>query len=94
MRKMIEELWYGNIFPNRDCRVETPEIKTAKKYVVNHYHALQAMLTDEQMEIFEKYNNSCDELTDANEREIFFYAFQLGARLTIEIMYNNINQQE
>ena len=43
-------------------------------------------LTDKQKEIFEKFDDCWDELTDINEREIFVYAFRLGARIMLEVM--------
>jgi hypothetical protein len=45
---------------------------------------LNETLTDKQKEIFEKFNDCYDELTDINEREIFVYAFRLGMRIAIE----------
>ena len=32
------------------------------------------------------YDDCWDELTDINEREIFVYAFKLGARITIDVL--------
>ena len=39
-----------------------------------------------QKEMLENFEDSCDELTDINEREIFAYAFRLGAKIAFEIM--------
>ena len=44
------------------------------------------MLTDKQKETFEKFDDCWDELTDINEREIFVYAFKLGARIAIDVL--------
>jgi hypothetical protein len=44
-------------------------------------------LTDKQKEILEKFDDCCNELTDINEREIFVYAFRLGARIAIEVLF-------
>lgn len=27
MRSILEEFWYGNIFPNTDCRIKGEEVK-------------------------------------------------------------------
>ena len=47
---------------------------------------LEATLTDKQKEILERFDDCYAELTDINEREIFVYAFRLGARIAIEVM--------
>ena len=86
MRKILEELWYGNICPNTDCRESTPLIKQLTGYIATHHDKLQSMLTEEQKEVLEKFNDCFDELTDINEREIFVYAFRLGARIMLEAM--------
>ena len=37
-------------------------------------------------EVLEKFDDCYAELTDINEREIFVYAFRLGARIAIEVL--------
>ena len=55
-------------------------------YIADHRNALKGELTDKQKEILEKFDYSWNELTDINEREIFVYAFKLGARIAIEVL--------
>ena len=84
MRSILEELFYGNICPNTDCRSKDKETKELMGYIADHHSALNETLTDKQKEIFEKFNDCYDELTDINEREIFVYAVRLGMRIAIE----------
>ena len=84
MRSILEELFYGNVCPNTDCRSKDKETKELMGYIADHHSALNETLTDKQKEIFEKFNDCYDELTDINEREIFVYAFRLGMRIAIE----------
>ena len=84
MRSILEELFYGNVCPNTDCRSKDKETKELTGYIADHHSALNETLTDKQKEIFEKFNDCYDELTDINEREIFVYAFRLGMRIAIE----------
>ena len=86
MRSILEELWYGNVCPNTGCREATKEAKELMGYIADHHDNLQATLTDKQKEILEKFDDCYSELTDINEREIFVYAFRLGARIAIEVM--------
>lgn len=86
MKSILEELWYGNICPSNECREATKEAKELMGYIANHHDNLHATLTNKQKEILEKFDDCCAELTDINEREIFVYAFRLGARIAIEVM--------
>ena len=86
MRSILEELFYGNVCPNTDCRSKDEQTKQLMGYIADHHSALNETLTDKQKEIFEKFNDCYDELTDINEREIFVYAFRLGARIAIEVL--------
>ena len=86
MRSILEELFYGNVCPNTDCRSKDKEVKELMSYIADHHSALNETLTDKQKEIFEKFTDCYDELTDINEREIFVYAFRLGARIAIEVL--------
>ena len=86
MSKIIEELWYGNISPNTDDRLTTEQARTLMKYIARHHDNLESTLNDEQKDILSRFDDCYAELTDINEREIFTYAFRLGARLAIDIM--------
>ena len=86
MRKILKELWYGNVCPNTGYREATKEAKEPMGYIADHHDNLRATLTDKQKEILEKFDDCYAELTDINEREIFVYAFRLGARIAIEVM--------
>ena len=91
MGSILEELFYGNVCPNTDCRSKDKETKELMGYIADHHSALNETLTDKQKEIFEKFNDCYDELTDINEREIFVYAFRLGMRIAIEVLLHGQN---
>ena len=86
MRSILEELFYGNICPNTDCRSRDKETKQLMGYIADHHDNLLSTLNEQQKEILEKFDDCYAELTDINEREIFVYAFRLGARIAIEVM--------
>ena len=88
MRSILEELFYGNICPNTDCRSQDKETKRLMGYIADHHDNLLSALNDEQKELLEKFDDCYNELTDINEREIFSYAFKLGARIMLEILSN------
>ena len=87
MKSILEELFYGNVCPNTDCRSKDKETKELMGYVADHHDMLLKELTDKQKEILEKFDDCYNELTDINEREIFVYAFRLGARIAIEVLF-------
>ena len=92
MKSILEELFYGNVCPNTDCRSKDKETKELTGYLSDHHSALMGELTDKQKEILEKFDDCYNELTDINEREIFVYAFRLGARIAIEVLFPVSNQ--
>ena len=83
MKSVLEELFYGNLCPNTDCRSKEKEVKELMGYIADHHDTLIAQLNEKQKEIFEKFDDCRDELTDINERERFVYAFKLGMRIAI-----------
>ncbi len=87
MRSILEELFYGNVCPNTDCRNQDPGTKELLGYLSDHHSNLMEDLTDNQKEVFEKFDDCYSELTDINERKIFVYAFRLGMRIAIEVLY-------
>ena len=86
MRSILEELFYGNICPNTDCRSHDKETKQLMGYIADHHDNLFSTLNNQQKEILEKFDDCYNELTDINEREIFAYAFKLGARIMLAVV--------
>ena len=86
MRSILEELWYEYISPTMAYRESSDEIKQLMTFIADHHNNLYKTLTDEQKEILDKFDDCCTELTDINEREIFVYAFRLGAKTAIEVL--------
>ena len=86
MRSILEELFYGNICPNTDCRSTDKETKQLIGYIADHHDNLLSTLNDQQKEILEKFDDCYNELTDINEREIFNYTFKLGAKIMLSVL--------
>ena len=86
MKKILEELWYGNVYTKYEQVNESKEAKELMGYVATHHENLRSTLNEEQQKILEKFDDCYAELSDINEREIFVQAFRLGARIAIEVM--------
>ena len=91
MQSILEELFYGNICPNTDCRCNNNQTKELMGYIANHHDSLAQSLNEQQQETLEKFDDCFSELNDINEREIFIYAFRLGMRIAIDVLCENKN---
>ena len=90
MNNIIKELWHGNIVPQSDSRNNSPEMKQLMEYMARHHDDLLKTKTDEQKEIFEKFEDCWGEYASYAEKAIFEYAFRLGARIAMEIQKDDI----
>ena len=86
MRSTLEELWHGNISPETDSRTNTPEMKRLMEYMARHHDDLITTMTDEQKDIFERFDDCWSEYASMAEKSIFVYAFRLGANIAIDIL--------
>ena len=60
-------------------------MKELIEYIARHHEELEKDFTDEQKEIFEKFQDCWGEYATLAEEAIFEYAFKLGARLIMDI---------
>ena len=86
MKSIIKELWRGNINPQEDSRNNSPEMKQLMEYMARHHDDLLKTMTDEQKEIFEKFEDCWSEYASYTEEAIFEYAFKLGTQIAIETL--------
>lgn len=86
MKSIIEELYYGNACSETDFKSRSDEAQELAHYILTHHENLYSTLTNEQIEIFEKFIDCSNELNEMNERKIFTDAFRLGARIAIEVL--------
>ncbi|MBR2370604.1 MAG: hypothetical protein IKA82_01145 [Clostridia bacterium] len=86
MISMIKELWRGNICPQTDSRNNSPEMKELMEYMARHHDNLLKTMTDEQKEVFEKFDDCWSEYMSLAEASIFEYAFKLGMQIAIETL--------
>ena len=86
MRSILQELWHGNICPQTDSRNNSLEMKQLMEYMARHHDDLLKTMTDEQKEIFEKFDDCWSEYASLAEAAIFEYAFKLGMQIAIETL--------
>ena len=86
MRSILQELWHGNICSQTDSRNNSPEMKQLMEFMARHHDDLLKTMTDEQKEIFEKFDDCWSEYSSYAEEAIFEYAFKLGMQIAIQTL--------
>ena len=82
----LEDLYYGNLFPQEKCAKLDDEVKELLKLLNRNEEKLTATLSEDQKETFEKYKDCNREISEISEREIFLNGFRLGARIIIDVV--------
>ena len=80
----LEDLWYGNIRPVEtyiECNVE---YKNLLRLVSRNRDTLENELNSNQLELFEKYTTSVNEMNSISETAAFKYGFTLAVALLTE----------
>ena len=62
-------------------------------YRADHHNNLLSALIYQQKEILEKLDDCYNELTDINDRDIFAYAFKLGASMILALSLNRTKRK-
>ena len=85
---ILEDLFYGNLFPHEKCSRLDDEVKELLKLLNRNEEKFVATLTEEQKETFEKNKDCNREISEISEREIFLNGFRMGARIIIDVVNN------
>ena len=86
MRKLLEDLWDGNIVPQEHHANHHPDIDNLLHIADKNLVRLSASLSVEQKELFQKYDDCINEMNSIVEKELFIYAFRLGGRFMVETL--------
>ena len=81
---ILENLWYGNIRPVEQFVEGNTEYRSLLRLVGNNREKLEATLSPEQNELFEKFYTAVNEMNSTAEVQAFSYGFRLGASLMNE----------
>ena len=93
MKRMLIDLWYGNIDPQEQAQAN-PQVPDLLKLLERNHDALSKTLNDDQKELLEKYQSCADEISGFCERDSFIYGFRLGLRLAIEALTDENDIEE
>ena len=85
MKSMIEEIWYGNVFPaEKPMPPGSPLYRTTNK-VVAAEQAVEDALPEGKKELLLVLENAQFELSNMLETNAFVDGFRLGAKLVMDI---------
>ena len=89
MRKILEDLYYGNITPCEQQMVHGSELKRAVDRTAKCEEQLLALLNEESQHILLRLTRSQHEINSITATENFILGFRLGVRLMAECMDDN-----
>ena len=89
MRRILEELWHGNISPQDKQVNRGTKFDDSLKMMCKNEDKLNSMLEGREKETFEKFCEAKDEVVNYNEEDAFVTGFRLGVRIIIESFYEN-----
>ena len=82
---ILEELYLGNIDPQKRTREYEKEYNTLLGYADRHESVLRATLTEQQNETLQKLIDCYDEMCSIGEINAFINGFKLAVQIMIEI---------
>lgn len=86
MRRMLEELYYGNIRPNDKQFIRDTQFDKAMHVLSENEEKLTSLLEGQEKKLFLDLVNAQSEVNGVTAVESFINGFRLGARIAIEIM--------
>ena len=81
--KILEQLWYDGLRPSETLSLDS-NYKKCLDLTVENEEKLLSMLSDEAKEVYEKFDDSREELSVTERARIFTAGFRMGARIMLE----------
>ena len=82
----LEDLYYGNISPHERYIKKGTRVDKLVKLICKNEAELNAGLTEQQKETFEKFKDCQSEICDLTARQAFTDGFILATRIMVEVM--------
>ena len=86
MRRILEELFYGNINPNEKQFIRNIDFDKAMQTLCDNEDKLTDLLDGKEKKLFLDLVNAQSIINGTTEVEGFINGFRLGARIALEIM--------
>ena len=86
MRKMLEELYFGNINPNEQQFIRGTDFDKSMRVLSDSENKLTELLDGKEKKLFLDLVNAQGIINGTTAVESFINGFRLGARIALEIM--------
>ena len=86
MKKILDELYFGNIAPDEQYIVKGSEYEKEMNHLVNLEEKLEETLNAKEREILIKYRESSLNINSITSKEMWKKGFIMGLRIGIEVM--------
>ncbi len=86
MRKILEDLYFGNIVPYEKRMAASSELRRLAKRVSDCESQLTERLNEEEQKLLNVLINAQQEIDSITVKENFILGFRLGVRLMAECM--------
>lgn len=90
----LEDLYYGSISPHERHIKRGTRVDKLVKLICKNESELNAGLTEQQKETFEKFKHCQSELSGLTEREAFSSGFILATCIMVEVMEGLVTVEE
>lgn len=94
MKRMIEELWYGNVLPKENPANDNSHLRKLLGYISRHRAELEESLNDEQKAILRKLTDNQNEYDSLAKAKIFAFGFRLGCLLMLDVMKDEARNEK
>ena len=84
--KMLNALWNGDNLPREKAFYDDPEYRKASHHLVELDERFRRVLNPEQTKLLDDIQNAECELSAITQRDMFLYAFCLGARMILDVL--------
>ena len=86
MTKLIEKIWNENLELSSNLGVTNQKLRNSEKLMFRNREKLEEKLDEKQKELYEKFNDSLDEVNYQNSQEAFCVGFSIGLRIATEAL--------
>ena len=86
MKKILEELYFGNIVPDEQYIVKGSEYEKEMNCILEYEEALEKALNKAEKEILIKYRESSLNINSITSKEMWKKGFIMGLRIGVEVM--------
>ena len=88
MKKILDELYFGNIVPDEQYIVKGSEYEKEMNHLVSLEEKLEETLNDKEKEILIKYRESSLNINSITSKEMWKNGFVTGIKLRMAVMEN------